>query len=270
MHRDHEHGHQRHRHGHGPERGERFARGDGRHGFGRHGDHAGGRRGGRMFDHGELRLVVLALIAERPRYGYEIIKEIEERLGGGYSPSPGVIYPTLTLLEELGHATVAEAGGKKHYTITPEGQAALATSQAAVDAALGRMRDVGATRTSAGQPQIVRAMENLKLALRLAPGARPADRGATARRGRSAGRRRARGGAELMATLRAEAPPQNGGRPLQPLCKHWPGEDAVSTRAATRASLCEPALVDGRIKSGRDEAERSVRCDRPRANRLPH
>ena len=67
-----------------------------------------------MFDHGELRLVVLALIAERPRYGYEIIKEIEDRLGGGYSPSPGVIYPTLTLLEELGHATVAEAGGKKH------------------------------------------------------------------------------------------------------------------------------------------------------------
>ncbi len=120
-----------------------------------------------MFDHGELRLVVLALIAERPRYGYEIIKEIEDRLGGGYSPSPGVIYPTLTLLEELGHATVAEAGGKKHYTITPEGQAALAANQAAVDAALARMRDVGATRTSAGQPQIVRAMENLKLALRL-------------------------------------------------------------------------------------------------------
>ena len=170
MYHEHEHGQHRHRPGH--ERGERFARGEGRHGFGRHGEagfgqHAGGRRGGRMFDHGELRLVVLALIAERPRYGYEIIKEIEDRLGGGYSPSPGVIYPTLTLLEELGHATVAEAGGKKHYTITPEGQAALAANQAAVDAALARMRDVGATRTSAGQPQIVRAMENLKLALRL-------------------------------------------------------------------------------------------------------
>ena len=160
-------------HGHGfPWHRLRFARGEGGHHHPTEHGHPGegrrgGRRGGRVFDHGELRLVVLALIAEQPRHGYEIIKAIEERLAGSYSPSPGVIYPTLTLLEELGHATVAEAGGKKHYTITPEGQAALAANQAAVDAALARMRDVGATRTSAGQPQIVRAMENLKLALRL-------------------------------------------------------------------------------------------------------
>ncbi len=161
MHHDHypdghDHGHHR--------RGERFARGDGRHG----GDHHhGGRRGGRMFDHGELRLVVLALIAEQPRHGYELIKAIEERLGGGYSPSPGVIYPTLTMLEELGQATVAEAGGKKQYTITDEGRAVLATNQPAVDAALARMRETSVRSGSAGAPQLVRAMENLKLALRL-------------------------------------------------------------------------------------------------------
>ena len=153
------------------EHGERHARGETRHGFGSRGEeHSshrfGGRRGGRMFDHGELRLVVLALVAEQPRHGYEIIKAIEERLGGSYSPSPGVIYPTLTMLEELGHATVSEEGGKKQYTITDAGRAFLAANQPAVDAALARIREVGATRGGAGLPQIIRAMENLKLALR--------------------------------------------------------------------------------------------------------
>ena len=63
-----------------------------------------GGREGRMFDGGELKLVILALIAEKPRYGYEIIKELGERVGGDYSPSPGVVYPTLTMLEEMGYA----------------------------------------------------------------------------------------------------------------------------------------------------------------------
>ena len=97
----------------------------------------GGRGGrGRVFDQGDLRFVLLGLIAEKPRHGYEIIKEIEDRLGGAYSPSPGVIYPTLTLLEELGYASVTEDGGKKLYAITPEGEAALAANKAAVDAHL--------------------------------------------------------------------------------------------------------------------------------------
>ena len=164
--------HHRHRdHGHG----ERHVRGEPRHGFGgpgfggpgEHPGHRfGGRRAGRMFDHGELRLVVLALLAEQPRHGYEIIKAIEDRLAGSYSPSPGVIYPTLTMLEELGHATVAEQGGKKQYTITADGSAFLAANQPAVDAAMGRIRDVGAAAGSAARPQVIRAMENLKLALR--------------------------------------------------------------------------------------------------------
>ncbi len=134
------------------------------HRFGR-----GGGRGGRVFDHGALRLVVLTLIAEQPRHGYEIIKAIEDRLAGSYSPSPGVIYPTLTMLEELGHATVEESGGKKRYAITPEGSAYLAAHQPAADAALARMNAASATHGGPA-PQLIRAMENLKMALRLRMG----------------------------------------------------------------------------------------------------
>jgi len=126
-----------------------------------------GRRGMRVFDHGELRLVVLALIAERPRHGYEIIKAIEERLAGSYSPSPGVIYPTLTMLEELGHATVQESEGKKSYAITPEGEAYLAAHKLQVEVAMARMDAVSHAHGGGPAPQLVRAVENLKLALRL-------------------------------------------------------------------------------------------------------
>lgn len=120
-----------------------------------------------MFDHGQLRLVVLVLIAERPRHGYEIIKDIEERLAGSYSPSPGVIYPTLTLLQELGHAAVEEHEGKKRYSITEDGRRYLAENQPAVDAAMARMQELHQRLGGGPAPQIVRAMENLKLALRL-------------------------------------------------------------------------------------------------------
>lgn len=141
---------------------------DGSRGRGR-----GGGRSGRLFDHGELRLVVLALIAEQPRHGYEIIKEIENRVAGTYSPSPGVVYPTLTLLEELGQATVAETDGKKFYAITGAGDAYLAENKAALDGALARMQSVSAANAGGPSPQIVRATENLKLALRLRQGRGP-------------------------------------------------------------------------------------------------
>jgi DNA-binding PadR family transcriptional regulator len=165
---------------------ERFASGEGaggrffgggRHGHSSHGGPGGhggrGGRGGRVFDHGELRLVVLALIAEAPRHGYELIKAIEERLAGSYSPSPGVIYPTLTMLEELGHATVQETAGKKLYAITDEGRAWLVANQRAVDTALARMKDISARHGGGPAPQIIRAMENLKLALRMRMGRGP-------------------------------------------------------------------------------------------------
>ena len=134
------------------------------HGRGRH---RFGRRPGRMFDHGELRLVVLALISERPRHGYEIIKEIEDRVAGTYTPSPGVIYPTLTMLEELGHATVSENAGKRLYAITADGTAYLAANKSAVDNALQRMQSVNTAHGGGPAPEITRARENLKMALRL-------------------------------------------------------------------------------------------------------
>jgi DNA-binding PadR family transcriptional regulator len=120
-----------------------------------------------VFDHGELRLVVLALISERPRHGYEIIKEIEERVAGSYTPSPGVIYPTLTMLEELGHATISETDGKKLYAITAEGTAYLAANKTAVDNAMQRMQAVNTAHGGGPAPEIMRARINLKMALRL-------------------------------------------------------------------------------------------------------
>ena len=151
----------------------RFARhdyelGGGRHGRHRHHGHEGGHRRGRVFDQGDLRYVILALIAEKPRHGYELIKAIEDKLGGAYSPSPGVVYPTPTLLEELGHARVsADAGGKKLYEITPEGTAFLEANRPTVDAIFGRMAEVSAAQGGEPAPQILRAIENLRFALRL-------------------------------------------------------------------------------------------------------
>lgn len=149
----------------------------GRHPFaGRGHHHWRGREGGRgerVFDSGDLRFVILALIAEKPSHGYELIKAIEEKLGGGYSPSPGVVYPTLTLLEEMGYASVeAQDGGKKLYTITDAGRAFLSENQKVVDAIFSRMDEAG-SRGGRFSPQIMRAMENLKTALRyrLAAGA---------------------------------------------------------------------------------------------------
>jgi DNA-binding PadR family transcriptional regulator len=145
----------------------RFARGEHGGRFGRW--HGGGRGGlGRFFAHGDLRLVILHLIGEKPRHGYEIIKAIEESVGGAYSPSPGVIYPTLTLLEELGYVTVsAGEGSKKLHSITEEGRAFLAANRGTLDALLERMAEAGRMHGGGPAPQVLRAMENLKLALRL-------------------------------------------------------------------------------------------------------
>src|SRR5271170_7902575 len=126
----------RHLHDH-----EAFRHGRHEHGFGRwrHGGGFGGREG-RMFDSGELRLAILALIAEKPRHGYEVIKALSERVGGDYSPSPGVVYPTLTMLEDMGYASASvDEGGRKLYAITPEGQKFLAENKPQVDAILSRL-----------------------------------------------------------------------------------------------------------------------------------
>jgi DNA-binding PadR family transcriptional regulator len=140
-------------------------RGPGRHG---HGPGGGFRRGGRMFDQGDLRLIVLKLIEEKPRHGYELIKDIEERLGGMYAPSPGVVYPTLTLLEETGSiAVVSTDGAKKLYGLTDAGRVYLEENKEAVDASFGKMNAAEAAFGRGPSPKIIRAMENLKTALQL-------------------------------------------------------------------------------------------------------
>ena len=155
--------HQGSRHAHDTEAQPSRERERGRHHHGR----SGGRGTSRIFDYGELRYVILALIAEQPRHGYEIIKAVEDRSAGTYSPSPGVIYPTLTLLQELGHATVEEAEGKKLYAVTPEGNAYLEANRTALNVALARIDAVRAAHGGGPAREIVRAGENLKLALRL-------------------------------------------------------------------------------------------------------
>ena len=117
--------------------GARFGRGSG--GEGR-GDWF---RVGRMLAHGDLKLLALALIEEQPRHGYELIKLIEEKTSGCYSPSPGVVYPTLTFLEEAGYVTAESEGAKKRYSITEEGRAYLEENRDIADLVLARLSGLG-------------------------------------------------------------------------------------------------------------------------------
>jgi DNA-binding PadR family transcriptional regulator len=127
-----------------------------------------GAREGRMFDGGELRLVILALVAEKPRHGYDVIKELGERVGGDYSPSPGVVYPTLTMLEEMGYALASQdEQGRKLYTVTPEGEKALADNRAQIDAIFARFGDREDAGERGGLGSVFRAMMNLRAATRL-------------------------------------------------------------------------------------------------------
>jgi DNA-binding PadR family transcriptional regulator len=158
MHREHGREECRHRHGRGgfDEDWEGFRRGFG----------SGGRE--RLFDNGHLRILILQLIADKPSYGYEIIKAIEEKLAGGYAPSPGVVYPTLTLLEEEGLATVASTdGSKKMYAATEEGKAYLKQNQVILKAIFGRIEHAGRVFGRGRSPQIQRAIMNLKFALKM-------------------------------------------------------------------------------------------------------
>jgi DNA-binding PadR family transcriptional regulator len=149
--------------------GRHFAR------FGRHGGPGGpwerGFGGGRerFLDPGDLSLLILQLLSEKPSYGYELIKSIEERLSGGYAPSPGVVYPTLTLLEERGFAQVVEPteGGRKTYAITDAGRKELADNAAKLREITERMEHTGHAFRRGRSPQIMRAFRNLGEAVRL-------------------------------------------------------------------------------------------------------
>lgn len=100
-------------------------------------------RSGRKLAAADLQLVILALLAETPSHGYELIKAVEERSGGFYLPSPGVIYPALTYLEEIGYVTVEPEGAKKRYHITASGRQHLEQNRATVDAMLAELERIG-------------------------------------------------------------------------------------------------------------------------------
>ena len=119
-----------------------------------------------MFEQGDLKFVILRLLDEKPRHGYEIIKEIEERFGGMYSPSPGTVYPTLTMLEDLGYARARpEESGKKIYEITEEGRAHLAREPAADRRHL--LADRGLRQSIFGEPmmEVNRGFKNVGAAI---------------------------------------------------------------------------------------------------------
>jgi DNA-binding PadR family transcriptional regulator len=125
------------RHSHGPGFGGLFG-GLGRGDFGWHAFRAGRKLGSE-----DLQLVILALLEDKPSHGYEIIKAIEERSSGFYSPSPGMVYPALTYLEEIGYASVRVDGTRKLYTITDAGRTHLEQNRGVVDAMLAQLKWIG-------------------------------------------------------------------------------------------------------------------------------
>lgn len=136
-------------------------------GGGRGGPGGGGRRGGRMFAGGELRVLLLHLVAQAPRHGYDLIRAIEELAGGEYAPSPGVVYPTLSLLVDEG--LIAEAAGdgpRKAFAATDAGHAEIKARSEDVEAIIARLRALGEKREREDSPPVRRAMANLGAVLR--------------------------------------------------------------------------------------------------------
>ena len=120
------------------------------------------KRRGRMFGTGELRLALLALIAEEERHGYELIKAIEDMTGGSYAPSPGAVYPTLQLLADEGKITEAKSkDAKKPFKVTDEGTAELEERSDEVEALMGRLGKHGERAEKVRSPDLFRAMGNL-------------------------------------------------------------------------------------------------------------
>jgi DNA-binding PadR family transcriptional regulator len=118
----------------------------------------GSGRRSRMFDQGDLKYVILKMLSEKPRHGYEIMKELEEKSGGQYAPSAGTVYPTLALLEDLGYASVTtEEGGKKVYAITDAGRKYLEENKGAVDDIFERISELGSSLLNSSMMDVNRA-----------------------------------------------------------------------------------------------------------------
>jgi DNA-binding PadR family transcriptional regulator len=145
----------------------------GHHGHGRHdsgrgwsGEHDDVGRRRRLVDSGEFRLVLLKLIADQPRHGYDLIRAVEDLTGGNYVPSPGMVYPTLTMLQELGHIEEAKSeGSRKPFAVTDDGIAELAAKKKEVEALFARLAHLAGERGGTDAAPVRRAMDNLKMAL---------------------------------------------------------------------------------------------------------
>jgi DNA-binding PadR family transcriptional regulator len=160
--KDHSHDHPHH---HRPHFGEH---GEGRDGFEKRPGRERGGRGPRVFAPGDLKLLLLALIADQPCHGYDLIRQIEAMFDGAYSPSPGVIYPTLTFLEESELILGDTAAGKKRYAITEAGRQSLTEQAVALEGV--KMRIDVSKRSLRGHdrpPEIHEAIHNLRHALQL-------------------------------------------------------------------------------------------------------
>lgn len=133
---------------------------DGKRGRGRDGE----RR--RMFESGELRLVLLKLISEQPRHGYDLIREIENLSGGAYAPSPGVVYPTMTLLIDMGLAEEQQTdGARKLLSITPDGIIHLQDNAQALEVAMARLTALAKVTERTDSGPVRRAIHSLRTAI---------------------------------------------------------------------------------------------------------
>jgi len=120
---------------------------------------------GRLFDAGEMKLVILKFLSEQPSYGYQLIKTMEQRLSGGYTPSAGVIYPTLTMLEEEGLVEASVENNKKVYSLTADGREYLGKNKGRVDEIFLRLEEAGRSFERGRSPEIMKAFHNLRSAV---------------------------------------------------------------------------------------------------------
>jgi DNA-binding PadR family transcriptional regulator len=135
-------------------------------GPGGRGRHRGGRGRRRMFESGELRLLLLKLIADDPRHGYDLIRAIEDMTGGEYAPSPGIVYPTLTMLQDMGLIEEAEAeGARKPFQITDEGREHLEERSEEAEELIERLEELAPDSRQQAGPAIGRAVKNLMTAM---------------------------------------------------------------------------------------------------------
>ena len=121
----------------------------------------GPRRRSQMFESGEVKFVILRLLKEKPRHGYEVIKALEEKMGGVYTASAGTVYPTLQLLEDEGYVRAVDTDGKKVYHVTPEGERYLEEHRDVLDEILDRVRETVRDFTGGGLGELQGAFARL-------------------------------------------------------------------------------------------------------------